>query len=261
MKIPLVLFVLLWFDLGCHTQIQSDHQASAHDTLEKIVIPSPATSYQFGHSLTKTVLKFGLDDCRSTLQDINKVIDNLTARNQPDYWEVVKQRYSASKALYARLCADWSVAARNGAAEQASIQQRLAELEFMHLETGKRMEHRDSEYAQQRRQYELGKRQYFAELQSKQKEKEPTADRFYADARINIGLSAMDVTLRHVLVTLEAYASRPTTPAKDKTTSTQIEELSSVEGLEDYVNLVDQHGHDLGPPQEIQYDRLHSIDG
>jgi hypothetical protein len=261
-KTSLVLFVFLWFELGCHTQIQSGHQNSAHDIREKAEIPSTATSNQFSRSLSMTVLKFGLDDCRSKLHDINRIIDNLTARTQPDYWEFVKQRYSKSKALYAQLCEDWSKATYSGAAEQASIQQRLAELEPMLLETGKRMERNDSEYAQQRRQYELRKKQYFAELQSEQEKKESTARCFYADAKMNIGLSAMDVTLGHVLVTLEAYATGPVTPvSEDKIHSTPKEGLSSTEDLEDYVNLVDQHGCDLGPPQEIQYDRLHSLDG
>jgi len=261
-KISLVLFVSLWFELGCHTQTQSDHQGSAHDTRGKTEIPSPATSNQFSRNLSMTVLKFGLNNCRSTLRDINRTIDNLTARTQPDYWESVKQRYSTSKARYARLCEDWAKAASSGAAEQASIQQRLAELESMLLETGKRMERSDSEYAQQRSQYELRKRKYFAELQSEQEETESTAQRFYADAKMNIGLSTMDVTLSHVLLTLEAYAREPATPvSEDKIHFTQKEGLSSAEGLEDYVNLVDQHHRDIGSPQEIQYDRLHSLDG
>jgi len=132
----------------------------------------------------------------------------------------------------------------------------------MLLETGKRLERSDSEYTQQRSQYELRKRQYFGELQSTQKEKESTAGPFYADAKMKIGLTATDVRLRHVLVTLEAYASESATPvSEDNIDSTQKAGLSSAEGLEDYVNLLDQHGRDLGPPQEIQYDRLHSIDG
>jgi hypothetical protein len=262
MKISLVLFVLLWLELGCQTHIQSDHQASAYDSWEETEITLPTARNPFSRNLSKTVLKFGLDDCRSTLHDINRAISNLTARNEPDYWELVKQRYSKSKALYAQLCEDWSEADIKGAAEQASIQQRLAELESELLETGKRMERGNSEYAQQRRQYELRKRQYFAELQSKQEKKESAARRFYADAKMNIGLSAMEVTLRHVLVTLEAHASGPGTPvSEDNIHSAKKEGLSSAEGLEDYISLLDQHGRSLGPAQEIQYDRLHSLDG
>jgi len=72
----------------------------------------------------------------------------------------------------------------------------------------------------------------------------------------------MDVTLTHVLLTLEAYVSRPGTPvSNDKIYATQEAGLSSAKGLEDCISLVDQQNRDLGPPQAIQYDRLHSLDG
>ncbi len=299
------LFVLLWFNLGCHTQNQSNHHVGAHDTQKKAEAPSSARerdifppdkggeagnvgyivdgagrsqaekgpleirsspqtgpNKQFRRSLSPTALKFGLYNCRSALHDVNRAIDKLTAKTQLAYWEFVKERFSASEARYVRLCEDGSEAARCGAVEQASIQQKLAELESMLLETGNRMERSNREYVQQRRLYELRKRQDFIDRQSEQTKKDSTARCFYADARIKIGLTAMEETFSHVLVTLEAYAHRPGTPvSEEQTPSTPKEGLSSAEGLEDYVHLVDQHSHVLGPPQEIQYDRLHALDG
>ena len=177
-------------------------------------------------------------------------MDSLTARSQPDYWALVKQRYLASQTQYARLAQDWAKASGQAGRECESTQQRLAELESLVLETGKRLERRNRAYEQQREPYEVHRQQRFAELQA---EAEPNADRFYADTQVNVGLKEMDVTLRHVLVTLEAYARREG-PAS-------MAGLSSVEGLEDYVKLVDAQGQDLGMPQEVQYDRLPSVNG
>ena len=261
MKILLVLLALLWFGQGCRTRAHSDHVDSMHNTQEETEIRLWAASSHFGQSLSRTVLKFGLDDCHSALLDVNRAIDKLTVGTQPDYWDFVKQRYSTSKARYSQLWEDWSETIHSGTPQQASVQQRLAKLDSLVRETDRRVERRGSEYTQQRRQYELRKRQRFAELQSEREEKGLTDQHYYADENITIGLTIVDVTLRHVLVTLEAYANEPATSVSDAIRPPPKAGLSSAKGLEDYVNLIDQQDRSLGPPQEVHYDRLYSLDG
>ena len=261
-KTSLLVFVLLCLGPGCRTPVQSEHQDCTHDTKERTEVSSSGKSSQFSRTLSETVLRFHLDDCRSTLRDINRAVDSLTPRTQQGYWESIKQRYSESKAEHAQLCQDWSEASNSGAAEPESVRLGLTELERMFLETGKRIEHSDEAYAQQRRMYELKKRQSFAELQAEQGQGDAMAGCFYADSQISLGISDMDVTIRHVLLTLEVYAGGAVKPVPDDLPLPAGRRgLSAVEGLEHCVSLLDQQGQDFGPPLEIEYDRLHSLDG
>jgi hypothetical protein len=224
--------------------------------------PTQATADRFSRTLSNTVLKFHLDDCRSTLYAVDLAMDNLTPRTQQDYWESIKQRYSEHKTLYAQLCQDWSETPGGGDAERVNIKTKLAELRRMFQETGTRIERSDREYVRARGQYEQQKRQYFDDLCTNQEERDATAGRFYSDAQVRMGLSAMDVTRTHVLVTLAAYASTGGKPIlEDVPFSAKEGELSSVKDIGSYVSLVDQQGRDFGVPLEIEYDRLHSLDG
>jgi hypothetical protein len=266
-QILLVLPVLLWLGTGCRPQSKSDRRDAPLDTMERMNVPAPGRPDRFGHALSHTVLNFHLDDCRSTLHAVNRAMDNLTPRTQQDYWESTKQRFHEHKGLYAQLCEDWAGgsgkdAAGDGNAERLRIQAKLAELEQMFQETGQRIEERDRDYTQTRRQYEWQKRQYFDGLLVDRGKPESTEQGFYKDGQIRMGVSAVDVTAKHVLVTLEVYSNEgmQQTP-EDLPLSASRHSVSSVQGIERYVSLADQHGQGYGAVLEIEYDRLHFLGG
>lgn len=261
-KTILALIVLLGLGLGCRTQISPEPPEGGPEATDGTATPLPRPPSQFSLELSRIVWGFQLDDCRSVLCDIDHAIASLTARTQPDYWASIQERYTASQAQYAKLAQDWPMLADSTDAEKAPLEQRLNELEAMLRQTGTRLAIRDREYVQQRRQYERLKKRHFAELQGEQDKEAATDGCFYADARMMMGLSDMDMTLKHVLVTLEAYThgSSGKTVGGGPPASTP-NGLSAVTGIEDCVSLMDAQGRELGPVQNVQYDRLHAVDG
>jgi len=261
-KISLMLFIPLWLGLGCSPHSRSDRRDAQVDTVDKSERATRGPANEFNRTLSHTVLNFRLDDCRSTLHSINRAIDNLNAKTQQDYWESIKQRYAEHRTLYAQLRQDWPEASGAGSTERVSIRAKLAALRLMFQETGTSIERSDKVYAQSRRQYEAQKKKYFDDLRADQANRDSAEERFYAGAHGGMGVTALDLTAKHVLVTLEAYSNEGRTPAmEDLPFPASRGALSSVEGIEDYVSLVDQHGQAFESPLEIEYDRLHFLDG
>jgi len=206
--ILLVLPVLLWLGMGCRSQGGSEEQDVPLDTVDKSAQATRPLANEFNRTLSHTVLNFRLDDCRSTLHSINRAIDNLNAKTQQDYWESIKQRYAEHKTLYAQLRQAWSEASGQGSAERVNIQAKLAELRLMFQETGTRIERSDKVYAQSREQYEAQKKKDFDELRADQASRNSAEARFHADAQGSMGITALDLTAKHVLVTLAAYSNK-----------------------------------------------------
>jgi hypothetical protein len=261
-KISLMLFIPLWLGLGCSPQSRSDRQDAQVDTVDKNERATRGPVNEFNRTLSHTVLNFRLDDCRSTLHSINRAIDNLNAKTQRNYWESIKQRYAEHKTRYDQVRQDCLEVSGDSSTERVSIQARLAELRLMFQETGESIARRDREYAQARRQYETQKKKYFDDLGTDQANRDSAEGGFYTGAQGSMGVTALDVTAKHVLVTLEAYSNEGRTLAMENLPFPASRGgLSSVEGIEDHVSLVDQHGQSFGPPLEIEYDRLHFLDG
>jgi len=77
-------------------------------------------------------------------------------------------------------------------------------------------------------------------------------------------LSAVDRLPHHLLVTIEVYANAAMTSSREsleKVPASQQRGLSSVQGLEKDICLIDQRGVAFGPPEEVAYDRLRTVNG
>jgi hypothetical protein len=259
--------VLIVFWLGCSRQRPTDMSDRSMTPLgqsERDVQPTPD---RFSHTLAITTLNFSIDDCRTNLHAVNRVMTDLDGRTQRDHWASSRQRYEALKATYHQICQQWVDMERErvvGDETRISVKTRLNELGQMFEATDNRMGECEKDYAQARQSYEAKKKQFFEAFEDDLRDRHAAEGRFYTDASMILGLSAIDLLPRHVLVTIEAYAhAAMASPMQsdEKVTPSHQEGLSSIQGLDKQIRLIDHKGAGFGPPVDTEYDRLYTVNG
>ena len=261
--ISLVWFVLLLCWTGCTPQTYPDTPSPGI----KRYPDAKQTQSRFSRRLALTTLNFSIDDCRSNLRAVHRAMDDLGARTQREHWESTKKRSSELDITYSQLCQRWADMGGesvDGDENRLHVEARLDELGQMLQRTRSRIVDCDKNYAQARTQYEAKKKRFFKAFQADLQNRHVAEGRFYTGGDMTLGLSAIDILPQHILVTIEAYA------AMGKKHSSQPHEtlpmgrprgLSSLIDLENQIRLVDEQGVELGSPVEIEYDRLHTVDG
>ncbi|NQV31955.1 MAG: hypothetical protein HQ515_04630, partial [Phycisphaeraceae bacterium] len=229
--------------------------------------PAKLKSDRFGQTLTITSLNFSIDDCRTNLYTFHGVMNDLNAATQRDHWESSKKRYESLKATYHQMRQQWvDMATESAIADetQISVKTRLDKLGRMFGDTDGRMRTCDKDYTQARQSYEAKKKQFFEAFQNDLRDRHAAEGRFYTNDSIILGLSAVDRLPHHLLVTIEVYANAAMTSSREsleKVPASQQRGLSSVQGLEKDICLIDQRGVAFGPPEEVAYDRLRTVNG
>jgi len=145
-----------------------------------------------------------------------------------------------------------------------SVKTRLNELGQMFQTTDNRMGDCEKDYTQARQYYEAKKKQYFEAFEDDQRDGHAAEGRFYTDASMILGLSGIDILPQHVLVTIEAYdktATKQPCESNEKVPTSRQRGLSSIQGLEKQIRLIDKQGVEFGPPVETEYDRLYTVNG
>jgi len=191
----------------------------------------------------------------------------LNARTQREHWESTKKRSAELEVTYTQLCQRWAdldVNGVDGDENKIHVEARLDELKQMVQKTRSEIVDRDKRYAQARTQYEAKKKSFFRAFQADLQKRSVAEGRFYVGDDMTLGLSAIDMLPQHILVRIEAYAGmgigQSSGPGEIPPMARQ-RGLSSLNDLKDQIRLLDERGVAWGPPVEIEYDRLQSVDG
>ena len=266
-SVSLFLSLLVVFSVGCSRPLPSDMPNRSTTPLDKKGSDAKLRPDRFSRTLAITSLNFGIDDCRSNLYTFNGVMNDLNAATQRDHWESSKKRYASLKATYHQLCQQWADMAMDHVITdetRLSVKTRLDELGQMFEAADDKIWTCDKDYTQARQSYESKKRQFFEAFQNDLRERHAAKGRFYTNTSINLGVSAVDRLPHHVLVTIEAYAKAPVTRSgatQEEVSASQQVGLSSIQGLEKAIRLIDLRGVDFGPPEDVAYDRLCTVNG
>ena len=266
-SISSLLSVLLLFWMGCSRQLPTDMPNRSTAPLGQSDRDIELKPSRFSQTLAINVLNFSIDDCRRNLHAVNRTINDLNARTQRDHWESSKQRYEALKATYRQMCQQWADMERErviGDEVRIPVKTRLNELGQMFQTTDNRIGDCEKDYTQARQYYEAKKKQFFEAFEDDQQDRHAAGGRFYTDASMTLGLSAIDILPQHVIMTIEAYAKtamKQPWQSNEKVPESRQRGLSSIQGLEKQIRLIDKQGLEFGPPVETEYDRLCTVDG
>lgn len=192
---------------------------------------------------------------------------DLDAGTQREHWESTQKRFAQLGATYTQLCQQWADLegeSVGGDADRISVEARLDALDQMFQRTRTEIADCDKDYVQDRTQYEVKKKRFFKAFQADLQKRHVAEGRFYATSDVTLGLSAIDILPQHILVTIEAYAAMGMNPSSQPGETFPMGRhsgLSSIKGLKNQIRLIDRQGVELASPVEVEYDRLHAVEG